>query len=41
MTGVMPIPSVNTHTNVKTRAFASDRPAETKSRQISVNMAAI
>ena len=27
MTGVMPIPSDTTHTNVKARAFASERPA--------------
>src|SRR6185503_20617471 len=38
MTGAMPIPSDTTHTKVNARAFASDRPAYTRSRQISVNM---
>ena len=33
MTGAMPIPSDTTHTNVNARAFASDRPACTRSRQ--------
>ena len=37
MTGAMPMPSDTTHTNVNARAFASDRPAITRSRQISVN----
>ena len=38
MTGTMPIPSDTTHTNVNARAFASDRPAYTRSRQMPLNI---
>jgi hypothetical protein len=41
MTGAMPIPSDTTHTNVNARAFARERPAYTRSRQIPVSIAAI
>ena len=41
MTGAMPIPSDTTQTNVNARAFASDRLAYTRSRQMPLNISTI
>jgi hypothetical protein len=38
MTGTIPMPSETTHTSVNARAFASDRPAWRRSRQIPLNI---
>ena len=41
MTSAMPMPRDTTHTSVKARAFASDRTANVRSRQIPLNIACL